>query len=66
MAINCDGPIVFVGGSIGSQIVFFPNIPYLPPIYGFLTGCILVVAGNVIYVSYHRLKNNKAKSEKNS
>lgn len=39
-------PVVFIGGSIGSQIVFFPNIPYLPSIYGSLTGSILLVAGN--------------------
>lgn len=55
-------PVVFIGGSIGSQIVFFPDIPYLPPIYGFLTGAILVVASNAIYVFFKRMKNNRAKN----
>lgn len=59
-------PFVFIGGSIGSQIVFFPDIPYLPPIYGFLTGALLIVAVNAIYVFYKRMKNNKAKSKNNS
>lgn len=55
-------PVVFIGGSIGSQIVFFPDIPYLPPIYGSLTGAILLVASNAIYVFYKRMKNNRAKN----
>ena len=59
-------PFVFFGGSIGSQIVFFPDIPYLPPIYGFLTGALLIVAGNAIYVFYKRMKKQQSKSENNS
>lgn len=59
-------PFVFIGGSIGSQIVFFPDIPYLPPIYGSLTGALLIVAGNAIYVFYKRMKKQQGKSEKNS
>ncbi|GAA0603124.1 hypothetical protein MUO14_12725 [Halobacillus shinanisalinarum] len=63
--LSMMAPVVFIGGSIGSQIVFFPNIPYLPPIYGSLTGSVLLVAGNAIYVFYKRMKNNRAKSENN-
>ncbi|PIC62640.1 hypothetical protein CSV79_16030 [Sporosarcina sp. P13] len=57
-------PFVFIGGSIGSQIVFFPDTPYLPPIYGSLTGALLIVAGNAIYVFYKRMKKNtKSKND---
>ncbi|WLR58840.1 hypothetical protein [Guptibacillus hwajinpoensis] len=54
---------VFIGGSIGSQLVFLPDVPYLPPIYGWLTGSVLMVAVNVIYVLYKRKKNNRAGNE---
>ncbi|MUV38748.1 hypothetical protein JNUCC1_02619 [Lentibacillus sp. JNUCC-1] len=53
-------PFVFLGGSIGSQIVFFSDIPYMPPIYGCLTGALLIVAYNAACVFYNRMKNNKA------
>ncbi|MCA0984315.1 hypothetical protein LCL89_09680 [Halobacillus yeomjeoni] len=49
--------VLFIGGSIGSQIVYFPDVPNLPSIYGWLTGAFLLVAGNVIYVLYKRKKN---------
>ncbi|MFB4166907.1 hypothetical protein [Virgibacillus sp. JSM 102003] len=50
----------FIGGSIGSQIIFFPDVPHLPSIYGCLTGSVLLVAGNAIYVFYKRMKHNGA------
>lgn len=49
---------VFIGGSIGSQLVSLPDVPYLPPIYGALTGSVLLVVGNAIYVLYKRKKKN--------
>ncbi|ALX48267.1 hypothetical protein AOX59_06385 [Lentibacillus amyloliquefaciens] len=52
--------VVFIGGSIGSQLVFLPDVPHLPSIYGCLTGSVLLVAGNAIYVLYKRKKNNGA------
>ncbi|AXI00570.1 hypothetical protein DV702_13065 [Sporosarcina sp. PTS2304] len=54
--------IVFIGGSIGSQIVFFPDIPYLPPVYGFLTSALIIITMNVIYVFYNKAKGKKNKN----
>lgn len=54
---------VFIGGSIGSQLVFLPDVPYLPPIYGWFTGSVVMVAANVMYVLYKRMKNNRADNE---
>ncbi|MBP1947509.1 hypothetical protein [Virgibacillus litoralis] len=50
----------FIGVSIGSQLIFLPDVPHLPSIYGGLTGSVLLVAGNAIYVLYKRMKNNGA------
>ena len=55
---------VFIGGSIGSQLVFLPDVPYLPPIYGYFIGSLLMVAANAIYVLYKRKKNTRAGDEK--
>ncbi|RWZ54530.1 hypothetical protein EQV77_14770 [Halobacillus fulvus] len=54
---------IFIGGSIGSQIVYYPDLPNLPSILGYLTGALVMVAGNVVYVIYKRKKRNGAGNE---
>ena len=54
---------VFIGGSIGDQLVHYPDIPNLPSILGSLTGALLLVVGNVVYVIYKRKKSNGAENE---
>ncbi|MGG1684291.1 hypothetical protein [Pseudalkalibacillus sp. NRS-1564] len=55
---------VFIGGSFGSQLVFLPDVPYLPPIFGYLTGSLIMVAANAIYVVYKRKKITRTGDQK--
>ncbi|MBN8211178.1 hypothetical protein JI666_20945 [Bacillus sp. NTK071] len=54
----------FIGGSIGSQLIFLPDVPHLPSIYGWVTGSVLMVAANAIYVLYKKKKSNNPGNEK--
>ncbi|RWZ54557.1 hypothetical protein EQV77_14910 [Halobacillus fulvus] len=53
----------FIGISISGQLVNLSDLPNLPSIYGALTGSLVLVVVNIIYVVFKRVKNNGTKNE---
>ncbi|QHT47331.1 hypothetical protein M662_12815 [Bacillus sp. SB49] len=56
---------IFLGVSISGQLTSLSDLPNLPSIYGALTGSLLLVIANLIYVLYKKYKtvNNKKKND---